>query len=72
MHLFPTNFLLIRIGSHCSNFDKKVRNVVPSASGSVPALNSDINLHISSGKTSALTTTAILLQLILPPQQLFL
>ena len=40
MQLFPTNFFDILIGSQFSNFDKKLRNVVPSVNGSSPDLNS--------------------------------
>mmetsp|Transcript_26255 Transcript_26255/g.73293 ORF Transcript_26255/g.73293 Transcript_26255/m.73293 type:complete len:303 (-) Transcript_26255:237-1145(-) len=40
MQLLPTNFFEILMGSQLSNFERKVRRVVPSVSGSKPALNS--------------------------------
>lgn len=44
MQFDPTNFFDIRIGSQFSMMLRNVLNVVPSVSGSNPALNSWINL----------------------------
>ena len=43
IHLLPTNFFDILIGSQFNNLDKKVRNVVPSVKGKSPPLNSSIS-----------------------------
>lgn len=46
MQFDPTNFFDIRIGSQLSMMLRNVLSVVPSVSGSNPALNSWINLNV--------------------------